>query len=102
MSAVRPTQLRWPSVTEPVEITFALGTTGKRRVLLATNRNGAVSYSLTNGQGGPPEALSNLQPPARPRRGEAPILFPAKAVLGWQGEVEAWAATCLWTVERVR
>jgi hypothetical protein len=88
---------KW-ELTEPVEVRMQLGTGGKVKVLTASARNGLVVHSLNNGVGGPPESLSNLQV----RRGGKTVLFPTKAVKGWQDEVVAFVANSLYTVTEVR
>jgi len=89
---------KWESA-EPVEVRMQLGTGGKVKVLTAYVRNGLVAYSLTNGAGGPAESLSNLQ--VR-RGGDKTVLFPTKAVVGWQNEVVAFVTNSLYTVTEVR
>jgi len=81
---------------EALEVTLRLGQTDQRMRLSAwrTDR-GTVGYSLTNGRGGTPYALSTLQH-------KGPTLFPTKAVAGWQAEVVAFATESLYTIEEVR
>lgn len=97
MTQDTPIERKW-ELTEPVEVRMQLGKTDKVKVLTAFTRNGLVQYTLNNGVGGPPESLSNLQV----RRGDHTVLFPTKAVRGWQDEVIVFVANSLYTITEVR
>lgn len=86
---------------EPVEIRCGLvrvGETepidGHRYSLIASERNGVISATMTNTTGGGyDQSLSNLQP-TTPQ--------PHKAVAGWQLELIEWVDASLYTVIEVR
>jgi hypothetical protein len=83
------------AVTTPVEVRISRAGRDLVYVLLAHEDAGVVRYSLSVNGSGQAESLANLQ--ASPK-----VVFPRKAVSGWQAEVVAWAATGLGSIVEVR